>query len=410
MFEPRTVFLDDPVPLLEWIERRPDDEFRLDAVDVIQPWGIVALAALAREDGPKPLKVARSVASASSVRFAHAIGFEEVLRNQPSGGTQEAERTVKLRRFRTSADIEPLSRETSTLLMPGREHSETRRTIEYVLIELLRNVVQHSGDPLGGVAGAQRMDQGGTYATRACIQVTVSDCGVGIPEALKRMHRVKTPQEALEKSIWPHISGTFPEGFTGSLENAGMGLFFIAEMAKLTAGSLIISSRGATLRLKGDAEGKGRHEIEFLDHRRIGFPGTLVIFELPVGEVRDYDALIETIQQRAMKRTPRRVTYHWFKYDDAPSGAFRCMVSVASEDTEKAKGFAQEHLVPRIVKREPVLLDFTNIEVCTQSFVHALLFEAVRVAWALRSPIYIANAARAVKSTLDLLERYALRG
>lgn len=82
----------------------------------------------------------------------------------------------------------------------------------------------------------------------------------------------------------------------------------------------------------------------------------------------------------------------------------------ASEDTIKAQEFARDHLLPRIVERRPVVLDFGRMKVCTQGFVHALLFEPLRVAWTLRSPIHVVNATPAVRSVLELLERYALGG
>ncbi len=56
------------------------------------------------------------------------------------------------------------------------------------------------------------------------------------------------------------------------------------------------------------------------------------------------------------------------------------------------------------------MLNFDGIDVCTQSYVHALLFEPLRVAWALKVPVYVKNAAPAVRSTLSLLENYALAG
>ena len=57
-----------------------------------------------------------------------------------------------------------------------------------------------------------------------------------------------------------------------------------------------------------------------------------------------------------------------------------------------------------------MLLDFRGMRFCTQSYLHALLFEALRLAWAKRVPIYVANVEPAVRSGLELLEDYALGG
>ena len=90
--------------------------------------------------------------------------------------------------------------------------------MKYVIVELLRNVIQHSMDRLGGVVAAQRMDDQDPRA----LQVAVADAGVGIFEAMHEKHpSLRDHREALEKALWPRISGTFEEGLTGSQQNAG---------------------------------------------------------------------------------------------------------------------------------------------------------------------------------------------
>ena len=55
-------------------------------------------------------------------------------------------------------------------------------------------------------------------------------------------------------------------------------------------------------------------------------------------------------------------------------------------------------------------LNFVNVRVCTQSFAHALLFEALRYAWASQTPIFIKNARPVVQSALKHVETYAQTG
>jgi hypothetical protein len=66
--------------------------------------------------------------------------------------------------------------------------------------------------------------------------------------------------------------------------------------------------------------------------------------------------------------------------------------------------------MPAIVQKRAVELDFTGLDLCTQSWLHALLYEPVRVAWALRSPIHVVGAQPAVQEGLRFLEAYALGG
>lgn len=409
MTEPRNIRIEDPGPFLEWVTSPPGDRtFHLQNVDFIQVWALVALAALGREEESHPILIDTGDATVPTVRFAHALGMDEVVRGAMASGPTEVDRTVKIARIAAHREIDPLAKRFARLAIPDPNAEDSRLTVQYVLVELFRNALQHSGDPRGGVAAAQVNDKG-LDRDRPTVQVAVADTGIGIFEALSRQHRdVKTPGEALEKALWPHVSGAFESGYTGSENNAGMGLFFISEMAKLTAGRLVVATRDATLALKGDFEGLGKHDMQLLPG--VGFPGTLVVFEIPVREVLDYDALIEAIRERAQERTPARVVEGWLRFEEPPDDCQRFIVSVAAEDTTKAEQYGNDFLIPRIVKGECIALDFRGYRICTQSFIHALLFAPLRVAWATRSPIYIVNAAPAVRSTLQLLEGYALAG
>jgi hypothetical protein len=92
-----------------------------------------------------------------------------------------------------------------------------------------------------------------------------------------------------------------------------------------------------------------------------------------------------------------------------PGDARQYLVRLAAEDTAAAQKLSREALLPGLTQRNPVVLNFEGMEIATQSFLHALLFESLRVAWALRVPIYVRNAAAAVREGLDFLESYALR-
>jgi len=105
-----------------------------------------------------------------------------------------------------------------------------------------------------------------------------------------------------------------------------------------------------------------------------------------------------------------RQVHRWFVFGKEPAGVQKVLVKVALEDTMKAAEFAEKTLKPRLMQRGTMALDFQGISVCTQSFLHALLFEPLRLAWALRVKIHVVNAEPAVRSNLELLENYALGG
>ena len=116
------------------------------------------------------------------------------------------------------------------------------------------------------------------------------------------------------------------------------------------------------------------------------------------------------IQKRARERTPQRAQHHWIRYEEPPPHAGVFVVRYTSENTEQAERFAREKLEPRILKKEPVVLDFSGMEIATQSYLHALLFSALRLAWARQSFIYVVNATASVRSGIELVEEYALGG
>lgn len=378
----------------------------LDALSGVDIYVLVALAAVARRGLRDPVEVSEGEGDVPS--FARAVGFRDVVEGRPRTGAPEPGRTVKLARFgwAEANEIEPLARDIAAL-MAGKVGTPQFDAVKYVLVELLRNVVQHSEDPLGGVVAAQVIDRPGVSRR---VQVAVGDAGVGILEALtkKRMHpSLADVQTALEKALHPHFSGTFPEGATGTAENAGLGLYVLSELAKITGGSFLLASRGDALLLRDVRTATER--AAFLDSG--GFPGTLVVFECVLDSLGDFKTLLAGIIDRAKSKRPARHTAGVVRFVDAvPEGAPRFLVSVASEDTSAAVRFARSTLLPRVSAGEPIALDFTNWTAFSQSYLHALLYLVVRFAWASRAPVYVVNAAPVVRSGIEWIESYALAG
>ncbi|MBI5499081.1 MAG: DUF4325 domain-containing protein [Deltaproteobacteria bacterium] len=400
--------LDAPERLLGRL-RPSDGAYDIGRARALQIWSLVGLAALARHDGPRPAAV-RLDGPGDAAGFARAVGFADVVAGTPPRQPGERGRTVALRRFKGHGGIEPAAHEIAALVLPDRPDEESRRVVQYVIVELLRNVVQHSADPLGGVVAAQRMDKQQKYET-PCIQVAVADAGIGVLAAMQDLHpELADAEAAVEKAIQPHISGKFEEGLTGNAVNAGMGLFFIHEMAKLSTGRLLIATRGAGRFVEGNPRDVEHPGLRLLRPIGTGFPGTLVAFELPLGRVLDYDGLIAAIGEKARRRIPRRAVRRWVRFDAGTPAGARFLVARAAEDTTAAERFSAQTLVPRLLHREPLVLDFTGIDVCTQSFLHALLFRAVRLAWAEHVEIHVANARPAVRSGIETVEAYALGG
>ena len=408
---PRRFELDDPAPGLRWLASMPDS-VDLSAFEVTEIWALVALATQGRLDGPTPIRRQSSQGSKTE-QFALAVGFEDALEGRPSRPASEVSRTFPLTRINRRTATEPIADDIARRIVVADEHEDARKSTYYVLNELLRNVLQHSRDSLGGIVAAQRNDRGRNL-DRPFIQVAVADGGIGIQESLLPFHKTLTdPREALTKAIEPHISGTFGEGESGSAQsqNAGMGLFFISEMTKLVGGRLLIASRGASLILEGrpGAEEGESHHLKFLE-RGLGFSGTLVAFEMPEEE-QAHDDMMETIRTKARERAPKRALHHWLKFEEPDPEVLgqRFMIQTIKEDAAKAAEMGAR-ISQRLMERRPVALDFTGVSVSTQSFLHALLYQSLRLAWALQVPIHVVQAEPAVRSSLEFVENYALGG
>lgn len=397
--------LDEAGDFLAWLNTPgPKDLSGFSGVDV---FAIVALATLARKEAPAiELRLAADPVST----FAKALGVQAVIEGTATAGlAAEPNRTLPMARFGwfEAHDVDPLARDIARLVA-GAANTPTFHAIKYVIIELLRNVAQHSDDKLGGVVAAQVIDR--PRHPRA-VQVAVADAGIGILEGLTRrkMHPGLTDiRMALLKALLPHFSGTFREGETGTRENAGLGLYVLSELSKETGGSFLLASHGEGLLLRGAAPDP-RDRATFIDSG--GYPGTLVVFECVLDELRNFDAIFKRIRDRADAQKPARSTSGVVRFvDSAPEGIPRRLPAIGGEDTAQAAKLASEVLLPDVAAGRPVALDFVNWQVFSQSYLHALLYVVIRMAWATKTTIYVVNAGPAVRSGIEWVEGYALAG
>ena len=367
-------------------------------------WSLAALAARARFDGRAPLRLEADESSPAR-RFALAVGFDDVVAGATPDIRGDEGRTVRLSRVDDESRIQPVAFEIGRLLAGERAELRTARdVIEYVVKEALRNVLQHSDDLLGAVVGAQRNDRG-LHQQSPVYQVAIADNGIGIRATLGRTHPdVQDDDVALEQALWPYHSGAFSPGSAGGLENAGLGLFYISEMAKELGGRLLLASGSASLVVDPALP----QRIERLS---VGYsPGTLVAFEVPAQIPENFESIFERVSSTARERSPSRLISGWLRYEQPPEKVQRFVVNAFVENNEEALRLAQDRVIPRLLKKEPIALDFINIRIITQSFAHALLFEPLRFAWASKTPIYVLNAQPVVRSALQHVEQYAQSG
>lgn len=367
-------------------------------------WSLGAIAALARKGRKGALQLTGAETRARA--FARAVGVDDLINARRGPISGEAGRTVRLTEVWGESDVEPASLEIARLLTgAGAELQSSGSTIKYVMAELLRNVLQHSDEEHGAVTGAQLNDRG-RDVEQPMYQVAVVDNGRGIRASLIDQHWELAKEGdavALEKALWPHFSRAFPMGRTGGERNAGLGLFYVSEMAKDLKGRMLVASGSASLFIDSASS---KRQTFF----QVGYPGTLVAFEIPAEAPRDFGDLFIEIRDRADQRTPRRLVQERLRYEPSPPGTPAFAVALFLENNDEAAKLSAKEIVPRLIRKESIALDFINVPLCTQSFAHALLFEALRISWATRTPIYVVNAQPVVRSALQHVEMYSQSG
>lgn len=399
---PDRVTLDAPFEFIERLMTVGDAHVDIDCT-LLHLWALTALAAHGRMDAPGHIAISSNLAS-SAGRFAHELGLEEVLHGGSVRIAGEGGRTVCMRRVTRFGELEQVASEISHLVAPTDD--DIRQALYFILVELLRNAVQHSHDTLGAVVGAQRMHpRRGEYANEA-IQISVADRGVGVFDSLQRSNpSVASAEEALTLALLPHVSGAFARGAYPSYTNAGLGLYYVSEFAKKTAGRFLISSHGASLLLKGDPEHLGHHRIET---RLYGFEGTLTAFELPPESIADYEGLMAVIQEGADRYRPHPNSPPYVAIDSVPTErALAVLVRIGAEDTQRAIALVNGPIMAAIRAGKAIHFDFDGVPIVTQSYLHSLLYPTLLVARDARVSIHATNCSPSVRASIRFLESYA---
>ena len=114
--------------------------------------------------------------------------------------------------------------------------------IQYIVGELVRNVIEHSQSKDGAIVCAQYYKKSNT------IRIGIVDGGVGVRKTITRSHQAADDFEAIKLALTPGITGTTrKEG--GTAENAGAGLFFIKSIAHVNRDFFLIYSGQAMFKL-----------------------------------------------------------------------------------------------------------------------------------------------------------------
>lgn len=205
---------------------------------------------------------------------------------------EESGRFIPLTKITNSTELSEFLTQIDPIL---HTTPNTSRVIKHVFSELLRNVIEHSGAPLGGNVCA-------TYNRRARkISIGISDAGIGIQKGMEGYKFFESHLEAICSALTPGISGTTKK-MGGTAENAGAGLFFTKCIAQSTRNHFLIYSGNAYFKLRATPSSK---EIVFIANPKDDlstvkdglpfFQGTLVGLDIHIEDAEAFNNLIDRI-------------------------------------------------------------------------------------------------------------------
>jgi anti-sigma regulatory factor (Ser/Thr protein kinase) len=172
--------------------------------------------------------------------------------------------------------------------------------IQYVLGELVRNVLEHSGPNAGAIVAAQY------YASKHMIRLGICDTGYGIRRTIGPVwpQHAHSDLEAIKWALVPGVSGTTTRE-SGTDLNAGAGLFIVKSMSFLARNYFLVYSGSGVYKLlkrRPDVKSAKLHADPSDDRHseRDDAPylqGTLVAMDMTLDQTKELASLLAAIRQ-----------------------------------------------------------------------------------------------------------------
>ncbi len=398
----------------EWIAKlKPDTtEVVLDFTQnrFIEPWALVQYVAYGlgiQKDSQIPVRAKTDPTNPANI-YIRAMDIDRVLETgESTTAWDESTQNTGLHVLRTHADVQRFW--ASAGRVGAALTSDTMEVLKYGMSELGRNVVQHAASSIGGVAMAQ------FFPDAKAVQISISDRGRGLRSSLERNYpEIRSDLEAAKLAILPHSSGArelplreeFRDeaGPNSSPDNAGLGLFYCKEIAWRARGAFWLASQGALLGVSSDDQA-AQHRV----YRSINpWHGTSVTMHFPAQGVIDFADLLQVCHNlaRAARTSSGEAALDFL--EDLPENFDGDKIRVTDflEDVEQAALVRKSKLLPAVEEGRWVVLDFTDVRFATQSFVHALIYEPLRVRGSLLRLSFV-KCSRATEEAVRTVAAYA---
>lgn len=374
------------------------------AVNFIAPYAVTLFSAYylyLREVKRKHAQIIFSPSSVAGAYLAKSGFLEIVQQGEAIEESEDNDRIVKLARIRESKEIPAFARSVVDLL--AIEDDEVSGAVKYALIELLRNVVQHSQSAIGGVAMAQYFPRSGL------VEICVADCGLGIKDTLREAYpEINSDIKAVKFSTQPHISRTFgPAQYDSMRDNAGLGLFFIKQITSLASGSFFLGSGSALADIWGDKNGEQQKIYKIAKNG--GWPGTFAYLQLRKDSITEFDQILQSCRHLAAeaRKYPNELALDFINEIPEIDDLYVVNVLNFEEDVEKSAEIRENEILPRINSGKMVVIDFNGVSFATQSFVHSLMYKVIRDGQQIGSTLSVANCSSSTREAVMAVAAYA---
>lgn len=233
--------------------------------------------------------------------------------------------------------------------------------------------------------------------------------GVGIPATLSpRYGRLDRDVSYVRLAMLPHVSGTFDNSAYSTMkDNAGLGLFFIKEIASRSGGALYLASRKGMVDIWMNPEGFIRKL--YMGSYKSGWPGTFAYIILKKGYLEDFDGLLALCRSIAAeaRRDPSTARIDFIDSIPDIDGIDVVKVLDFEEDVERASHIRENVIIPKLKSGEMVIMDFSGIRAATQSFVHACMYRILRDVSESGYALSICGCSAATKEAIMSVAAYA---
>lgn len=176
--------------------------------------------------------------------------------------------------------LEKISTNLASIMLKNFSHlapkdiKDLRDYLQYLFLELMNNVADHSHSKVGGYVMTQY------YPNNKKVQFVVADRGVAFLKNLKlNFGDIDSEETAIFKALEKGVTSTIQKMY-GQEKNAGYGLYAMFEILKMTGGRFVIISNDTLLRYEN-----GTFETKKLSNP---WKGVVVTFEFDEANI-DYD-------------------------------------------------------------------------------------------------------------------------